>query len=53
MDFDDYVMRFLGGRLIYFLHLNMLDWLAWEYSRLSSLLAANVPSGDEWSEQLY
>ena len=28
MDFDDYVMRFLGGRLIYFLHLNILDWLA-------------------------
>ena len=53
MDFDDYVMRFLGGRLIYFLHLNILDWLAWEYSRLSSLLAANVPSGDERSEQLY
>ena len=28
MGSDDYVMRFLGGRLIYFLHLNILDWLA-------------------------
>ena len=53
MESDDYVMRFLGGRLIYFFHLNILDWLAWEYSRLSSLLAPNVPSGDEWREQLY
>ena len=28
MGSDDYVMRFLGGRLIYFFHLNILDWLA-------------------------
>ena len=53
MGSDDYVMRFLGGRLIYFLHLNILDWLALEYSPLSSLLAGNVRSGDEYSEQLY
>ena len=53
MGSDDYVMRFLGGRLIYFLHLNILDWLALEYSPLSSLLAGNVRSGDEHSEQLY